>query len=165
MQQTQPPQFEHANQKFQLKLTLGQIDRILEETGVDLAPDDSDYDPFIDLKGMPRKLSSFLWAVFKTQCEANNVEESVFRDMDGETLAAGWQCVFQAIDFFIQLQSQSRSEALRQYLESRTELEMKFATETKDRLEEMRQEKQSDSDAESVPPSSDSSPGDTATES
>lgn len=118
---TTPTFRDAAGRSWSIRLTLGLIETVLDETTVDLIPDNCDVTNLTGLLFDPRKLSRVLWACVKQQ--ANDVTVEQFRDaMDGDALLQGWNTLIEAVLFF----TRSRSEPLAAAIEEAIETAMKI---------------------------------------
>jgi hypothetical protein len=118
----QPSTFrDAAGRTWSIRLTLGLIETVLDETTVDLIPDGCDVTNLTSLLFDPRKLSRVLWSCVATQADGTTVQE--FRDaMDGDALLQGWNALIEAVLFF----TRSRSEPLAAAIEEAIETAMKI---------------------------------------
>lgn len=98
-----PPTFEDsAGNVWQIKLTVGLADEVLETTQVDLIPDDNDVSPIVALALQSRKFSQLLWLCVRSQAESKGVQEKEFRAaFEAQSLQDGWLALRDAILFFI----------------------------------------------------------------
>lgn len=110
-----------AGRSWSIRLTLGLIETVLDETTVDLIPDNCDVTNLTSLLFDPRKLSRVLWSCVATQADGVTVQE--FREaMDGDALSQGWNALIEAVLFF----TRSRSEPLAAAIEEAIETAMKI---------------------------------------
>lgn len=116
-----PPTFQDQQKNlWTVKLTLGLIDEVLTETGVDLLPENHDVSPIINLWFDARKLGTLLWCLCRRQAESKKIDQAAFLDvMDASTLKAGWGAMADAIIFFIQkTQGEKSAEAIEKLIEA-----------------------------------------------
>lgn len=99
---TGPPTFQDSQKRtWTINLTLGLIDAVQAESGVDLIADEGDVSPMVALLSDRRKLAAALWACVAPQAATKQVTREAFINaLDGDTLAAGWGAMVDAIVFF-----------------------------------------------------------------
>ena len=117
----QPPTFQdQAKNLWTVKLTLGLVDDVLAETGIDLLPQNNDVSPIINLWFDPRKLGLVLWQLCKVQAESRKIDQSAFSKLlDAPAMKAGWGAMADATIFFIQqTQGQKSAEAVEKVIEA-----------------------------------------------
>jgi len=94
-----------------IKLTGTVIEDVLKNTGVDLIPEDQDYQHVVNLNRSFRKLGAVLWHCVRRQAEQQNVDQDAFfENFDGVVYAAGMGALVDAIHFFIQKMNPSQAE-------------------------------------------------------
>lgn len=112
-----------AGRSWSIRLTLGLIETVLDETTVDLIPDNCNVTNLTSLLFDPRKLSRVLWSCVAPQSQAEGVTVQEFREaMDGDALSQGWNALIEAVLFF----TRSRSEPLAAAIEEAIETAMKI---------------------------------------
>lgn len=114
---TQPPRFRDASgREWSIKLTLGVIESIQEQAGVDVLPRDCDVSTLTGLLFDPRQLAKVLWAAIQSK-DGSTWEE--FRDaLDGEALSLGWNALVEAVLFFIRSQSEPLAKTVEEAIEA-----------------------------------------------
>lgn len=117
-----PPSFEDSfkePRRWEIKLTGAVIDSVLANTGVDLVPDDLDYQAVVELVQSHKRLGGVLFQCVRKQAEQNGVDhDSFFEGFDGAAYARGWGALVDAIRFFIQAINPGRAEAFAAFIEA-----------------------------------------------
>lgn len=119
-QPTGPPTFRDAEgHEWRIRLTLGLIETVVDETGVDLIPNNCDVSTLTGLLFDPRKLSRVLWVcIAKAAAEEGVAREAFIDSLDGETLSLGWNALVESVLFFTRSQSVSLAAALEEAIET-----------------------------------------------
>jgi len=111
-EKSSPPTFaDSSGRTWTINLTLGLIDHIQEATGVDLLAD-GEHSPLTGLLFDPRKLARVLFASLGKQAESQRVDQKAFTgSLTGDSLAAGWGALVDAVVFFTPSQSRAALRA------------------------------------------------------
>lgn len=114
MPPNRPPTFEDGEgNTWQIKLTYGLAEDVLEQTQVDLIPDDNDVSPIVAVALSAKKLAHILWICIQRQADAQGVDERAFKSsLGGQEFENGWHALREAVLFFIQsLRGTKQAEA------------------------------------------------------
>lgn len=117
---TKPPVFQDAKKNsWTINLTIGLLNRVLENNQVDLAPDNNDASPILGLLFQRNKLCDVAWTCCKAQADEKGVTRDDFLDaIDGNVIMKCWEALVDAIAFFIQSRSQKLAEAFLEAVEA-----------------------------------------------
>jgi hypothetical protein len=99
-------------------LTVGFINRVLDETSVDLIPDNLDVSNLTRLLCDHRKLTQVLWSCLKSAAAEEGVSRESFEDtLDGEVLTMGWNALVESVLFFTRSQNPAMATAIEEAIE------------------------------------------------
>lgn len=120
---TAPPTFEAGGHTWQIKLTLGLLDDVQQQTAVDLVPEGDNVSAVTGLILNHRKLGAVLWALCGKQAAERELDKRGFLDiLDAAALAKGWEATVAAIVFFIHSRNPKLAVAVEKLIEKEMEV-------------------------------------------